>query len=64
MIKAGERDAMMLVLVVEKEAHKPRIVSGLSKLEKAWKWTSSWSPERGAACPYLDFNPMRHGLDF
>lgn len=37
MIKAGQRDAMMLVLVIEEEAHKPRNVSGFSNLEKAWK---------------------------
>lgn len=33
MMEAGQRDAMMLVLVME-EAHKLRNMSGLSKLEK------------------------------
>lgn len=47
MMKAGQRDDMMLILVMEEEAHKPRSVSGLSKLKKAWEWLSSWSPQKG-----------------
>lgn len=43
MMKAGQRDAMMLALVMEEEAHKPKNVNGVSTLEKIWKWISSWS---------------------